>query len=326
MSRPRQLKLATLLGACVIVPASALVWLLFFQPVPGLDSQPAMFSALALERSADEDEEEGDDLIYTGTLVRQEATAPVPAEPIPAQTIAGQPVSVQEVVTDALAEKIYIAIILDDIGNNAALGAQAIALSGAITYAVLPHTPHGEKLALLAHRAGKEVMLHAPMSNLAQHPLGEGGLTPLLSEEEFTASLLRSIAAVPFAKGVNNHMGSELTSARLQMQWLMRELKSKNLYFVDSLTTATSVAAETAGEYAVPNLRRHVFLDNQATFENIDFEFKRLLNIARDKGSAVGIGHPYPETLAYLEQALDTLEAEGIELIPVSRMLELNDH
>lgn len=253
---------------------------------------------------------------------------PVPLEPLHSADDAGTSQTADvEVLTEvptAIAEPFaLITIILDDIGNNEDLGMRAIALPGAITYAVLPHTPFGDKLARAAHKAGKEVMLHAPMSNMAQHPLGEGGLTPQLSEEEFSASLRRSIDAVPHIRGVNNHMGSELTSAPLQMQWVMRELKARDLYFVDSLTTAKSVAAVTATEFDVPNLRRQVFLDNQATFENIDFEFRRLLQIARQNGSALGIGHPYPETLAYLEQALGTLEHQGIRLVPVSELLEL---
>jgi len=296
----------SLLVVCCVFSVIMLVWLLFLRPAADINQTRSSGPSTGAAVTAD-----GNDPIYAGTLVRQD---------VPTATI-----NATATVAEPQAAKIYIAIILDDIGNNAELGMQALGLPGAITYAVLPHTPHGEKLAMLAHKWGKEVMLHAPMSNLGQHPLGEGGLTPLLTEAEFTASLLRSIAAVPFARGVNNHMGSELTSARTQMQWLMRELKLQDLYFVDSLTTASSVAAETAGEFAVPNLRRHVFLDNQTTFENIDFEFKRLLEIARTNGSAVGIGHPYPETLAYLEQALDTLERAGIELIPVSSMLELND-
>ena len=294
----------SLLVMCCVLSVIMLAWVLLVHPAAELDSFNSPGSIAAVTHDVE-------DPLHTGILVRDDAASAL--------------ISLVTPVVEPQPEKIYIAIILDDLGNNDALGMQAISLLGAVTYAVLPHTPHGERLAVLAYKSGKEVMLHAPMSNLGQHPLGEGGLTPLLTEEEFTASLLRSIAAVPFAKGVNNHMGSELTGSRLQMQWLMRELKLQGLYFVDSVTTAHSVAPEIAGEFAVPNLRRHVFLDNQATHENIDFEFKRLLAIARSKGSAVGIGHPYPETLAYLEQALRTLEAEGIELITVSRMLELNN-
>lgn len=216
-----------------------------------------------------------------------------------------------------------IALIIDDIGYNAALGEQAIALQGAVTFAVLPHTPHGKELAELANKQGKEIMLHAPMSNLANMPLGPGALTAELSKEVFIATLNDDIDAIPHLQGVNNHMGSALTEMTMPMQWVMEVLKARELYFVDSYTTAKSVAGKMAMEQNIPTMSRNVFLDNVQSHEDIDREFKKLIKIAREKGVAVGIGHPYKETLAYLEQALPLLEEQGIDLITASQMIEL---
>lgn len=216
-----------------------------------------------------------------------------------------------------------IALIIDDIGYNAALGEQAIALPGAVTFAVLPHTPHGKELAELANQQGKEIMLHAPMSNLANMALGPGALTAELDKEVFVATLNDDIDAIPHLQGVNNHMGSALTEMSIPMQWVMEVLKARNLYFVDSYTTAKSVAGKTAQEQQIPTMTRNVFLDNVQSHEDIDREFKKLLTLAREKGVAVGIGHPYKETLDYLEQALPLLEEEGIELITASQMIGL---
>ena len=216
-----------------------------------------------------------------------------------------------------------IALIIDDIGYNAALGEQAIALQGAVTFAVLPHTPHGKELAELANSQGKEIMLHAPMSNLANMPLGPGALTAELSKEVFVATLNEDIDAIPHLQGVNNHMGSALTEMAMPMQWVMEVLKARELYFVDSYTTAKSVAGKMAKEQQIPSMTRNVFLDNVQSHEDIDREFKKLIKMAREKGVAVGIGHPYKETLAYLEQALPLLEEQGIELISASQMIEL---
>ncbi len=216
-----------------------------------------------------------------------------------------------------------IALIIDDIGYNATLGEQAIALQGAVTFAVLPHTPHGKELAELANQQGKEIMLHAPMSNLANMPLGPGALTAELSKEVFVATLNDDIDAIPHLQGVNNHMGSALTEMTVPMQWVMEVLKARDLYFVDSYTTAKSVAGKTAMAQNIPTVTRNVFLDNVQTHEDIDREFKKLLKMAREKGVAVGIGHPYKETLIYLEQALPLLEEQGIELITASQMIEL---
>lgn len=216
-----------------------------------------------------------------------------------------------------------ITLIIDDIGYSAALGEQAIALPGAVTFAVLPHTPYGKELAELANQQGKEVMLHAPMSNLANMPLGPGALTEELSKEIFLTTLNADIDAIPHLQGVNNHMGSALTEMAIPMQWVMEVLKARELYFVDSYTTAKSVAGKTAREQEIPTMTRNIFLDNVQSHEDIDREFQKLLQIAREKGVAVGIGHPYKETLAYLEQALPLLEDEGIELITASKMIAL---
>ena len=220
-------------------------------------------------------------------------------------------------------DRVSIALIIDDIGYNGPLGERAIALPGAVTFAVLPHTPHGAELAEKGFTAGKEIMLHAPMANQANMPLGPGALTADMDKETFIATLNDSIAAVPHLKGINNHMGSALTEQEEPMGWVMEVLKERQLYFVDSYTTAKSVAGHMASAQHIPTITRNVFLDNVQTEEDIDREFRKLLNMARERGVAVGIGHPYPETLAYLEKNLPLLEQQGIRLIPASAMIAL---
>jgi hypothetical protein len=216
---------------------------------------------------------------------------------------------------------VRLVLIIDDIGYNAEAGQRAINLPGQVTYAVIPFTPHGKILAESAHAAQKEVMLHAPMSNLSGIELGQGGLTLLQDENEFLYTLRMALTDIPHIKGVNNHTGSELTAVVQPMQWVMQELKLRGLYFVDSVTTSASVAGATAEQYQVPALRRHVFLDNVQTAEAIDIQFKRALALAQKQGFAVAIAHPYPQTLAYLESALATLEAQNIKLVSASTMI-----
>lgn len=218
-----------------------------------------------------------------------------------------------------------LVLILDDIGYSAEAGLRAINLPARITLAVIPHTPHGRALADAAHQAGRELMLHAPMSNLSGMELGQGALTLEQSEEEFMQVMTAALADIPHIKGVNNHTGSELTAALQPMQWVMQELKNRDLYFVDSMTTADSVAGTTAAQFLVPSLRRHVFLDNIQTAEAIDIEFRRAIALAQQQGYAVAIGHPYPETLAYLVSALPLLAALQVEIVPVSVMLSQLD-
>jgi hypothetical protein len=247
----------------------------------------------------------------------------MPLAPDPAPPAGTPPDEALPVLVLPPTETRYIAIIIDDIGYADTLGARAVALPDDVTFAVLPHTPFGAELAEAAHRNGKEVMLHAPMSNLANMPLGPGGLTPTLSKEEFVSTLSQALAAVPYLKGINNHMGSELTTLESPMRWVMETLQGRDLYFVDSYTNAASVAGRIAREANIPTLTRNVFLDNVQTHEDIDREFQRLLQVAREKGFATGIGHPYEATLEYLEKAIPTLTQMNIELVPVSEMIRL---
>jgi len=222
-------------------------------------------------------------------------------------------------------EQVAITIIIDDLGNNLRAGQRAINLPGPVTYAVLPYRTHSRRLAEQAHQQNKEVMLHMPMENTHDRALGPGGLTVKLNRPRYEERLQHAIAATPFISGINNHMGSRLTANSERMQWLMQSLKTYPLYFVDSRTSVNSVAASTASSHHIPTLERDVFLDHEPNVEFIDRQFKKLIRIARKKGSAVAIGHPYPSTLGYLENVLPRLDAMGIRLVTPSGLLALKN-
>lgn len=212
-----------------------------------------------------------------------------------------------------------IAIIIDDLGYERAAGERAIALPGEITFAVLPGAPYTSALATLAHERGKGVLLHLPLQAASDAADAEPGSLLLdMSRQQFSAALADRIDAVPHIIGINTHRGSLLTRHPGHMRWLMDEIMARgNLFFVDSFTTAQSVALRIALESGVPAVRRDVFLDPDAEPETISREFSRLEKLARERGSAVGIGHPYPATLDYLERALPQLGLRGIDLVPV---------
>lgn len=205
-------------------------------------------------------------------------------------------------------------IILDDIGNNQTLGQRAVNLPAPVTLAFLPFTPFAARLAERANQQGHGIMLHAPMANESGAKLGPGALTPDMDRIHLQQTLSDSLEAIPHVQGVNNHMGSLLTQQPQAMSWVMEVLAEHNLYFVDSLTSPLSVAGENASKTGIPTLSRDVFLDNERTEESLKQQFNRAISVAKRRGHAVLIGHPYPETLTYLEQRLPTLEAEGIEL------------
>lgn len=214
-----------------------------------------------------------------------------------------------------------VVVIIDDVGNDLYTGREATALPPAVDLAVLPHTPHGRELAGLGNRRGHEIMLHLPMSNLEGRALGPGALTPAMPRAQMVATLDGDLAAVPHVRGVNNHMGSQLTEQPRPMAWLMQALHKRRLFFVDSRTTAATVAEREAGRYGVPHLRRHVFLDNSRDPQAIEAQLDKLLTRARQQGFAVGIGHPYPETMQVLDAQLPGLLLRGVLLVPASSTL-----
>ncbi len=216
-----------------------------------------------------------------------------------------------------------IAVIIDDLGNNWELGRQAVDLPGAITYAVLPRRVYSVALAQRAHVAGKEVMLHLPMQASDGRRLGRGGLHLGLNRAEFARQVRLGLAAIPHAVGVNNHMGSLLTRHPGAMRWLMEDLGCfDRLYFVDSRTHVLTVARDSARAAGLSNAQRDVFLDNRQEPEYIRVQLRRLVAKAKQHGSAIAIGHPYPATLTVLAEELPALAAQGIRLVPVSRLVE----
>lgn len=223
----------------------------------------------------------------------------------------------------AQAQRPVIAIIIDDLGNRSS-DIAAIKLPGAVAGAFLPHTPHTQRLAKLAHAKNKEVLLHAPMQSMYDDKkLGPGSLTLDMTEPEFVKTLQEDLASVPYVQGINNHMGSLLTRHPGHMRWLMQEINRQgNLFFVDSRTTAQSVARMIANENQVPSLTRDVFLDAEDNAAFVEKQFSLLLKIARRQGYALAIGHPYPDTMKVLKKRLQQLDAEQIDLVPVSTLLK----
>lgn len=214
-----------------------------------------------------------------------------------------------------------LAIIIDDIGYNLSLGQRSAELPGNFTLSVLPFTPHGAELAELGHERGKEIMLHAPMSNERNLPLGKGGLTQGMTQDEFIGVLRADLASVPHVRGLNNHMGSLLTQQAQPMSWVMAELKARQLYFVDSRTSPKTRALDMAEQLGVPSRKRDVFLDDERQVDKIRAQLELALHKARLQGSAVAIGHPYPSTLKVLADIQPLLAAAGVQLVPASALM-----
>lgn len=226
-------------------------------------------------------------------------------------------------VSEARQPAPFVAIVLDDLGNNLALGRRALALPGKLTYAFLPHTPHAATLSRQVHATARESIVHLPMQSMNNRALGPGGLTLDMDETQLRHTLMESVRSVPFAAGINNHMGSGLTGNMQAMSRLMAMLAERgDMYFLDSRTHKSTVAELAASQAGVPTSRRDVFLDFKRDEAYISDQFNLLLAKAQQHRSAVAIGHPYPETLAVLTRRLPELEELGVELVPLSTLIK----
>lgn len=215
-----------------------------------------------------------------------------------------------------------LAVVLDDAGNSLDVVPRVAALPPAVAVAVLPNAPHAAEVAR-ALGGEREVLLHMPMEpgpGTVPGP-GPGALTVGLGPEEVRDRLEAALAVVPLARGVNNHMGSRATTDRQLMGLFMEELRRRGMYFIDSRTTPDSVALVVARQVGVPAAERDVFLDVVVEPEAIRRALQRAVGDARTAGWALAIGHVHPVTIATLEVELPRLAAEGVRLVPPSRVM-----
>ncbi len=214
-------------------------------------------------------------------------------------------------------------IIIDDLGNNLKYGRAIINIPAALTISVLPKTLYSIQLARFANENNKEVMLHLPMQSIKHRRHPPSILNAHMTKEEFKAQIHASLDSIPFVRGINNHMGSLLTSRPDHMSWLMDSLSQyENLYFIDSRTTNKSVANKVADEYKIPNLTRDFFLDPDDKKLTLRKQFVRFINKVNKRGYALAIAHPYPRTIKFLQQNIKQLEQQGIRLVPASYLID----
>ncbi|MCP4388773.1 MAG: divergent polysaccharide deacetylase family protein [Gammaproteobacteria bacterium] len=206
-----------------------------------------------------------------------------------------------------------LSLVIDDLGYSLQNGMAAIDLDGDHTYAILPGAVYSRKLAQHAHGKNKEVILHLPMQSISSLVAHEpNALNEAMDEDQLSANVHSLLAEIPFIRGVNNHMGSHLTEFDFFMRPVMDSIRGYNpkLYFLDSRTSPRSVAHAQAVDAGLNALTRDVFLDNEPNLESIRLQYRIWLTKAREHGSAIAIGHPYPNTLRVLRESLGAVNTD----------------
>lgn len=216
-----------------------------------------------------------------------------------------------------------IALVLDDWGYNLKNLGALKQIKEPLTLAILPRRAFSLAVAKAVQELNQEAILHLP---LEPYQGMDGRLEPEtilvgMDKQEALKILDADIKSVPGIKGVSNHMGSRATENAALMGIILAELKRRGLYFLDSFTGKT-VCKGLAGKIGLPYERRQVFLDNKNDEKYILSQFELLAKIAKQRGSAIGIGHDRPKTLEVLVKAVPEFKKRGFQFVFVSELVQ----
>jgi polysaccharide deacetylase 2 family uncharacterized protein YibQ len=215
-----------------------------------------------------------------------------------------------------------LAILLDDLGSDRNAADAIFALQIPLTISVLPYHAHSEEIAEVAHQHGCEVMLHLPMQSVANESPEQVELKPGLPPDQVRSTVEKMLESVPQADGVNNHQGSQATANARLMGELMRVLKDDGMFYVDSRTTAATVAYDIARREGVKTAFRNVpFLDDVQDKNAVKRQLETAIAGAKQKGEAIAIGHPHTATLEALRELLPQARKQGVQLVLVSELV-----
>jgi polysaccharide deacetylase 2 family uncharacterized protein YibQ len=219
-------------------------------------------------------------------------------------------------------EPIPLYVVIDDVGNSLEQLAPFLSLDIPITFAVLPQRPHSNQAVRRIEAAGQEAILHLPMEAENGTDPGAGAILTNLDAPEIEKRIAANLQSVPGVVGVNNHMGSKATADEKTMDAVLRYLKGHDLFFLDSRTTARTVGKALAEKHQVSFAERHVFLDNEPNRDYIRQAVEQGMDIARQRGHAVLIGHVMvTEVAQVLEEMYPFIQDEGFDLHHLSDLV-----
>jgi polysaccharide deacetylase 2 family uncharacterized protein YibQ len=217
-----------------------------------------------------------------------------------------------------------LAIIIDDFGYK--LGpsiSEFLALPAPVTWAIIPGLPHTKEVAEIAQKNHVPTIIHLPMQPL-RGKIEQDGMTIMvgMSEKQIATILEKARMQVPMAEGVNNHMGSLLTTHQPTLIRLMRVLRKDNLFFIDSMTNPESIAYKIARNQGVPSMKMFTYLDNPKSGMTLAEKMAEAVKEADRKGPTIVIGHDRLKTVKELAPVVARWKAKGIYFVPVRELVQ----
>ncbi len=236
------------------------------------------------------------------------------------------PMRVYAAAFDAADKRPRVAVLLAGIGMAEIDSEEAIrATQASVSLAISPYAPRPGHLLEIARATGHELLISIPMEPLG-YPLNDAGshalltgLSPAENQDRLIWALSR-IAGYVGATAAMSGLNGERFAAGQQMMPVLDELAERGLLYVDP----RPVPPRPGGPPPVrPGVRvADVVIDDPPLRADIEANLARLEQIARDRGSALGVaGLPAPVTVERLSAWGSTLGMRGIALVPVSALV-----
>ena len=217
-----------------------------------------------------------------------------------------------------------IALMVGGLGLNAEGAEAAIAkLPGAVTLGFAPYGAGIEERAAEAREAGHETALQAPMEDFSDGT-GDPGphtLKTSASDADNLDSLRWLMSRFAGYVAVVNHLGGKFTADTRELTPVLTEIAARGLGYLDDGASPRSVAPDVAATLAMPSARADVVIDANPTPEAIEAALARLLDRARERGSAIGVASASPMSVELLARWTNGLESKGVALVPLSALM-----
>lgn len=307
--------LTAVLVALIVLAIAAIVYVVMFHPEEPVGLKPPLVWKKQTTPSKDAAREKDRARKSTKTTDQVLPLPSVPGKPAERELAKAVP---------PRAPGRQMAIIIDDIGYDMKPVRELLGIDADITFAILPLVAHSREAAQMLHKAHRETLLHLPMEPLSypKEKPGSGALFTDMNHEEIVFQLEKNMDSVPFVSGVNNHMGSKFMADEDKLILVFKQLKKRDLFFIDSRTTHNSKTTAAAQKVHLTVASRKIFLDNERDYSKI---YQILMEAAEASGGEsplIVIGHPHPETIRAIRDAHKVYREKGVSIVPVSTLIK----
>ncbi|MDD9916921.1 MAG: divergent polysaccharide deacetylase family protein [Rhodospirillaceae bacterium] len=196
-------------------------------------------------------------------------------------------------------------------------------LPGEVTLAFAPFARKLKDWIDTARGAGHEVLINLPMEprGYPRDDPGPFGLLTALDTEQNRRRLDWVLSRMTGYVGVTNYMGGRFTANQSAMRPVLREMERRGLMFLDSMETAASAAPKLAPKLRLPFAMNDKVIDRVVSRTAIDAALAEIERIAKARGSAVALAHPYPATVRRLQRWVGGLDEKGLVLAPITAVV-----